>query len=85
MIIAPRIVALALTIFSLTSTSPFAQTRRGGGSAQSHARALKVLEAGIAALGGLEAIRETQVVSLKITGFSYARNRASTSIPRLTR
>ncbi|MGI9164926.1 MAG: MBL fold metallo-hydrolase [Pyrinomonadaceae bacterium] len=76
MIIAPRIVALVLTIFSLTSTSPFAQTRRGGGSAQSHARALKVLEAGIAALGGLEAIRETQVVSLEITGFSYARNQS---------
>ena len=75
---ATRIAVLALVVFSLNASSASAQKRRavGGGSAQSYARALKVLEAGIAALGGLDAIRETLDVNLKINGFSYARNQS---------
>ena len=47
MIIAFRIVVLAFALFSLSVISASAQTRRAGkgGSAQSHARALKDLEA----------------------------------------
>jgi glyoxylase-like metal-dependent hydrolase (beta-lactamase superfamily II) len=47
-----------------------------GNSAQSQARAYEVIEAGMKALGGLEAIRETQDVSVKVSGFSYARNQS---------
>lgn len=43
---------------------------------QSQARAMKILEAGITALGGLDAIRQAQDVSAKISGFSYARNQS---------
>lgn len=45
-------------------------------SAESYTRARKVLEAGIDALGGLEGMRETQDVSVKVRGFSYARNQS---------
>ncbi len=68
-----------LFLVSLLNISVTAQRRRAAGasfSAPSHARAGKVLEAAIAALGGLEAIRETQDVSVKIRGFSYARNQS---------
>lgn len=73
-----RLVIPALFI-PLVFALPAAAQRRttgGGGSAQSHARALRVLENGIAALGGLEAIREAQDVSATINGFSYARNQS---------
>src|SRR6185503_20253563 len=71
-----RLVALALVTFLLSNIPASAQKRRAveGGSARSHARAMKVLEDGMAALGGLEAIRANQEVSVKIKGFSYAVN-----------
>ena len=82
MIISARIspsglVALALVVFFLSIPAP-AQKRRvvEGGSARSQARAIKVLEDGLAALGGLEAIRAGQEVSVKIKGFSYAVNQS---------
>jgi glyoxylase-like metal-dependent hydrolase (beta-lactamase superfamily II) len=73
-----RFVVVALLILCSSTVYVSAQRRGtgGGGSAASHARARKTLEAGIAALGGLEAIRETQDVSAKISGFSYARNQS---------
>ena len=69
------LVALALAIFFLSNIPASAQKRRvvAGGSARSHARATKVLVDGMAALGGLEAMRAGQEVSVKIKGFSYAR------------
>src|SRR4030095_12246358 len=45
-------------------------------STGSYARAHKVLEDGINALGGLEAIRAVEDVKLKVRGFSYARNQS---------
>ncbi|HYJ87807.1 MAG TPA: hypothetical protein VEW46_17215, partial [Pyrinomonadaceae bacterium] len=73
-----RFVVAALLILCSSSVYVSAQRRGAGaaGSAASHARARKTLEAGIAALGGLEAIREAQDVSAKISGFSYARNQS---------
>lgn len=68
---------LALVIFLVVPTN--AQQKRaaaGAVSAQSHARAIEVVQAGIAALGGLEAIRDTQDVRVKVSGFSYARNQS---------
>ena len=68
---------LALVIFLVVPAK--AQQKRvavGAGSAQSYARASEVVQAGIAALGGLEAIRDTQDVRVKVSGFSYARNQS---------
>jgi len=45
-------------------------------STGSYARAHKILEDGITALGGLEAIRAAEDVKLKVRGFSYARNQS---------
>jgi hypothetical protein len=45
-------------------------------STGSYARAHKILEDGINALGGLEAIRAAEDVKLKVRGFSYARNQS---------
>lgn len=59
-----------------------AQQSAGGGtksrtlSEKSYARARQVLESGLAALGGLEAIRAAQDVSLKISGHALARNQS---------
>ena len=75
--IATRISALfVLLAFSASFTAAQRRPVRATSSAQNHARALEVLEAGIAALGGLEAIREAQDVSVKVQGFSYARNQS---------
>jgi glyoxylase-like metal-dependent hydrolase (beta-lactamase superfamily II) len=71
-----RFVVIALLVLCASGVYVSAQRRGGGGSAASHARARKTLEAGVAALGGLEAIREMQDVSAKISGFSYARNQS---------
>jgi glyoxylase-like metal-dependent hydrolase (beta-lactamase superfamily II) len=75
--IATRISALfVLLILSASFTVAQRVRLRTSSSAQNQARAMKVLEAGIAALGGLEAIREAQDVSVKVNGFSYARNQS---------
>lgn len=74
-----KIAALALLISSFATNPAAGQARKAAGasaSAQSHARATAVVQDAIAALGGLEAIRETQDVQLKIRGFSYARNQS---------
>src|SRR6185503_12248332 len=71
-----KFAGLALIVL-LAGVSAPAQRKSGGGSGlQSHARAREVLEAGINALGGLDAIREAQDVKVKISGFSYARNQS---------
>ncbi len=73
-----RFVVAALLVLCSPSLYVLAQRRSasGGGSGASHARARQTLEAGLAALGGLEAIRESGDVSAKIKGFSYARNQS---------
>lgn len=73
-----KLSVLALVVLYAVALPVIAQRKNavGVGSAQSHARARKVLEAGIAALGGLEAIREAEDVSARISGFSYARNQS---------
>ena len=74
-----RFVVVGLLILCSASSVYVSAQRRGAaasGSAASHARAKKTLEAGIAAMGGLEAIRETQDVSARISGYSYARNQS---------
>lgn len=73
----PAILALVVVVASILPAS--AQRGRGAGdtvSGESYARAQKVLEAGLNALGGLEAIRDTQTTSVIIAGFSYARNQS---------
>ena len=74
---AVKIATLALSIMFVSDNSS-AQRKTAGttGSAQSHERARVVLEAGIAALGGLDAIREAQDVSVRVNGFSYARHQS---------
>lgn len=69
---------LVFVIGSLFDISASAQQRQPGGvvSAQSHGRAMRTLEAGVAALGGLEAIREIDDVNVKVSGSSYARNQS---------
>lgn len=71
-------IALLVSLILFAGAAGFAQRKpeATSNSAQSHARARTVLEAGLTALGGLEAIREAQDVKLKVTGFSYARNQS---------
>lgn len=74
-----RLAALAMVISPVATGMVAAQARKAPGippSVQSHARATAIVHAAIAALGGLEAIRETQDVQLKIRGFSLARNQS---------
>ncbi len=72
----------SITLLSLTATVLFAfpptsqaQTDNQG-SLASQARALKVVEDAIVAVGGLDAIREIDDVQLKVTGHSFARNQS---------
>lgn len=73
-----KLVVVGMFICSVAINPAVGQRRAGGnaGSVESHARAMAVVEKAIAALGGLEAIRETQDVQLKVRGFSYARNQS---------
>jgi glyoxylase-like metal-dependent hydrolase (beta-lactamase superfamily II) len=73
-----RIGTLFLPVILLLSSPTFAQTKKPAesGSAASYARARQVLEAGITALGGLEAIRVVDDVKVKVRGHSFARNQS---------
>ena len=72
-----RISALSvLLVLSVSLSMGQRMNARTASSAQNQARAMRVLEAGIAALGGMEAIREAQDASVKVSGFSYARNQS---------
>ena len=74
-----RFVTTAACICLLANGSATGQARKApvsSTSVASHAQAMSVVEKAIEALGGLEAIRETQDVQLKIRGFSYARNQS---------
>lgn len=80
---APLRIALFVFLVITSSLSALAQRKSAPGaapanlvSADSYARARKILDAGIEALGGLEALRATQDVSVKVRGFSYARNQS---------
>ncbi|HEV2885196.1 MAG TPA: MBL fold metallo-hydrolase [Pyrinomonadaceae bacterium] len=73
--IAPLFVLLLVT--SLSPLTVHAQRRTvASGSLRSYAQAQKTLEAGITALGGLQAIRDAKDVSARISGYSYARNQS---------
>lgn len=75
----PMKVALqVMLILAVLDVSISAQRRKAvrPSAAQSQARAMKILEAGMVALGGLDAIREAQDVGVKVSGFSYARNQS---------
>lgn len=73
-----KLAVVGMLICSAAINPAVGQRRAAGntGLVDSHARAMAVVEKAIAALGGLEAIRETQDVQLKIRGFSYARNQS---------
>ncbi|HEY5885688.1 MAG TPA: MBL fold metallo-hydrolase [Pyrinomonadaceae bacterium] len=73
-----RFTAISLIFAFATAVSISGQRRAAPAnvSGQSYARARKVLESGIVAVGGLDALREIQNVSLKVSGFSYARNQS---------
>ena len=73
-----RLTAISLLFIFTTTVSISGQRRTAPGnvSGQSYARARKVIESGIVAVGGLEALREIQNVSVKVSGFSYARNQS---------
>lgn len=80
--VSSRLAALALAVLSSAIPAP-AQNKKeerkaagGAGSAQAHSRAIRVVESGLDALGGLEAIRDTQDVRIRVRGFSYARNQS---------
>ncbi|HEV2863265.1 MAG TPA: MBL fold metallo-hydrolase [Pyrinomonadaceae bacterium] len=53
-----------------------AQQKGANLSERSYAQARRVLDAGIEALGGLDALRASQEVTLKVTGTSRARNQS---------
>ena len=74
-----KLATAAVFSFSVLITPAFGQARKGVGtsaSVDSQAKAMSVVERAINALGGLEAIRETQDVQVKVRGFSYARNQS---------
>ncbi|HEY0005142.1 MAG TPA: MBL fold metallo-hydrolase [Pyrinomonadaceae bacterium] len=53
-----------------------ARTAATVGSAQSYRKARQALDAAIDALGGLDAIRAAEDVTVKVQGYSYARNQS---------
>ena len=71
-----------LLILALFGALAFAQqrsvdtTRSPTISQKSYTKARQVLEAGIAALGGLQAVRQAEDVTVKVSGLSYARNQS---------
>jgi glyoxylase-like metal-dependent hydrolase (beta-lactamase superfamily II) len=76
------LVAVFLTAF-VHAAHVSAQNRTADGasktktlSERSYAQARRVLEAGMTALGGLDAIRAAEDVSVKISGYGYARNQS---------
>ena len=74
-----KLATAAVFSLSVLVNPAFAQARKGAGtsaSVDSQAKAMAVVERAINALGGLEAIRETQDVKVKVRGFSYARNQS---------
>ncbi len=67
------IIALPLFLsFSALHVSAFAQ----GGSAKSYANARAAIEAGLNALGGLEAVRAAEDVTVTVSGQNFARNQS---------
>ncbi|HEX8922762.1 MAG TPA: hypothetical protein VF766_14905, partial [Pyrinomonadaceae bacterium] len=68
---------LALVLgFWLSATEAGAQASKTA-SEKSYAEARRVLDAGIAALGGREALAKVEDVSLKFAGINYARNQSA--------
>jgi glyoxylase-like metal-dependent hydrolase (beta-lactamase superfamily II) len=64
-----------ILLLGILATPSSAQTARTA-SEKSYAQARRVLDAGIAALGGREAINKMEDVSLKFNGINYARNQS---------
>jgi glyoxylase-like metal-dependent hydrolase (beta-lactamase superfamily II) len=69
---------LAIVLGLLLSASPAgAQQASKTASEKSYTEARRVLDAGIAALGGREALAKVEDVSLKFSGINYARNQSA--------
>ena len=71
--------ALCLVAFfpqTFAQTRPSQAASAAAFSAKSYLRGRQLLEAGITALGGLEAIRKAEDVSVRVKGYSYARNQS---------
>lgn len=75
--------AAAALLVALVSFGTPALAQKGAGAAsgrtaaeRSYAQARRVLDAGLDALGGLEAVRAAQEVSVKISGTAFARNQS---------
>jgi glyoxylase-like metal-dependent hydrolase (beta-lactamase superfamily II) len=76
-----RITLLALLVVCLPLIRTSAQQRKGASKSgsitlNSFEKARKVIESGIAALGGVEAIRASDDVKVKIRGYTWARNQS---------
>ena len=69
--------AFALLTLLVCLQPALAQQRGANASERSYAQARRVLEAGIEALGGLDAVRASQEVTLKVTGTGFARNQSA--------
>src|SRR5262249_22145320 len=70
---------ISLSMFLLVSIQVAGQkkpTATASGSAASYQRALQVIEAGITALGGIDAIRAADSVKVRVRGHSFARNQS---------
>lgn len=79
----PRVTFALLLTLSFFALPSFAQKKSGGArppaktfSENSYARARKILEQGLDALGGLEAMREAGDVTLKVRGHTFARHQS---------
>jgi glyoxylase-like metal-dependent hydrolase (beta-lactamase superfamily II) len=72
-------IGILLLLVPFLSGQSSAQQRKpaaASGSAASYAEAQKVLEAALAAIGGIDAIRATEDVKVRVRGYSYARNQS---------
>ena len=75
---ATKVAFAILFLVSVAGSPALAQKASVGKSAaeRSYAEARRVLNAGLEALGGVEAIRAAEDVSVKISGHAYARNQS---------
>ena len=65
-----------LTVIPTLGQRSSASRSAAAGSLQSYARARQILDAGVEALGGIDAIRAGQDLKAVIKGYSYARNQS---------
>ncbi len=71
-----KVAAAALLAVAACLQAAAQQQKQASLSERSYAQARRVLDAGLDALGGLEAVRAGQEVSVKISGTGFARNQS---------